>query len=115
MAGKSFVTRSRHLPQACLRAEDILITPHPRQWGHLPSAGVRVMTPDEWIFASRENQSGRIFLSGCTPADARTLRLSAMPLPPTRNHTLLELTVDQRYRRVTLAQNRVSASTESRP
>ncbi len=112
MTGKPFNTPTRPLPQAFLRAGDTLITPYPRPWEYVGSAGVRVVTPDEWIFSSRENERGRVFLSGCTPADARALRLSALPLPPPRNQTLLELTAEQGYRRVALTQNRVSVSTD---
>ena len=92
------------VPAISLQQRDVVLTPHPKRGRAIGDADTatpaRVMSPEEWMFATNRDEPARIFLDGCSPADARALRLSPHPLPPPHVGTIIELRADGSYRRV---------------
>lgn len=84
-------------------SDALLVTGLVSLWINKKILGFTIASVEDWIFGRVKNErNGRLFIDGCTPAEARSLRLSPHDLPPPQAGTLVEVLPDGTYRRVNL-------------
>lgn len=88
----------------------LVVSPHATSWRARQIRGITVADVEDVVFG-RVNpaQFTRVYLDGCSPMDARSMRLSAEHIPPPQPGTILEVDAFGRYCRWAVSSDAVSA------